>query len=311
MCGIIGYIGERQVVPILIEGLKRLEYRGYDSAGVALIHNGTVEVRRTVGKLRALEESLRHVVLEGTVGVGHTRWATHGRPSEENAHPHRAGTIALVQNGIVENYLELKEKLRQAGRTFQSETDTEVLAHLIDFYFQGDLEAAMRRALQEVKGAYALAAISSADPGKVVAARHSAPLVIGLGKGEFFVASDIPAILNYTRDVIFLNDNEIAVLSREGVKVSNLEGQTITKAVKKILWDLVMAEKGGYKHFMLKEIYEQPRAFSDTLRGRLALEAGNVLLDDIESSTSVQNIERVFLIACGTSWHAALIGKYL
>ncbi|MBI3014973.1 MAG: glutamine--fructose-6-phosphate transaminase (isomerizing) [Candidatus Tectomicrobia bacterium] len=311
MCGIIGYIGERQVVPILIEGLKRLEYRGYDSAGVALIQNGTVEVRRTVGKLKTLEDSLRHVVLEGTVGVGHTRWATHGRPSEENAHPHRAGSIALVQNGIVENYLPLKEKLRQAGRTFQSETDTEVLVHLIDFYFEGDLEAAMRRALREVVGAYALAAVSSDDPEKVVAARHSAPLVIGLGKGEFFVASDIPAILNHTRDVIFLNDNEIAVLSREGVKVSNLEGQPVPKEVKKILWDLVMAEKGGYKHFMLKEIYEQPRAFSDTLRGRLALEAGNVLLDEVQFPTSLQDIEQVFLVACGTSWHAALIGKFL
>ena len=314
MCGIIGYIGKQNVVPILIEGLKRLEYRGYDSAGVAILMNGRIEVRRCAGKLKNLESAIQGESLKGFIGIGHTRWATHGRPSEENAHPHRAGNLVLVHNGIIENYLHLKKELQAEGHDFKSETDTEVLCHLIERYTKKGikLEEAVREALKEVKGSYAIGVINQDYPDKLVAARNGSPLIIGLGKGEFLIASDIPAILNYTRDVIFLEDEEIAILSPDGVIVTDLKGNTVEKEVKKILWNPVMAEKGGYKHFMLKEIYEQPRAIMDTIRGRISHESGKIYLDEIGlSDEDIKKIEKVYLVACGTSWHAALIGKFM
>jgi len=314
MCGIIGYIGNQNSVPILLEGLKRLEYRGYDSAGVAIIMDGSIEVRRCVGKLKNLESAIQGKDLKGSIGIGHTRWATHGRPSEENAHPHRAGNLVLVHNGIIENYLQLKKELLEEGHNFKSETDTEVLCHLVERYTKKGikLEEAVREALKEVKGSYALGVIDQNYPEKLVAARNGSPLVIGLGKGEFFIASDIPAILNYTRDVIFLDDEEFAILSPDGVIVTDLKGQTVEKEVEKVLWNPVMAEKGGYKHFMLKEIYEQPRAIMDTIRGRISHESGKVYLDEIGvSDEDIRKIEKIYLVACGTSWHAALIGKFM
>lgn len=314
MCGIIGYIGTQKVVPILIDGLKRLEYRGYDSAGVAVIIKGNLEVRRSVGKLKNLESSIQGENLAGFIGIGHTRWATHGRPSEENAHPHRAGKLVLVHNGIIENYLLLKRELAAEGHNFKSETDTEVLCHLIERYTKRGmvLEEAVREALKDVKGSYAIGVIHEDYPDKLVAARNGSPLVIGLRKGEFFIASDIPAILNYTRDVIFLDDEEIAILSPDGVVVTDLKGMSVEKEVKKVLWNPVMAEKGGYKHFMLKEIYEQPRAIMDTIRGRISHESGKVYLDEIGlSDEDMKKIERIYLVACGTSWHAALVGKFM
>lgn len=314
MCGIIGYIGKQNSVPILIEGLKRLEYRGYDSAGVAIIMDGEIEVRRSAGKLNKLEAVIQGENLAGSTGIGHTRWATHGRPSEENAHPHRAGNLVLVHNGIIENYLTLKRELQAEGHNFKSETDTEVLCHLIERYTKrGDiLENAVREALKDVKGSYAIGVIHQDYPERLVAARNGSPLIIGLGKGEFFIASDIPAILNYTRDVIFLDDEEIAILSHDGVIVTNLEGIPVDKEVKRVLWNPVMAEKGGYKHFMLKEIYEQPRAIMDTIRGRISHESGKIYLDELGlSEEDLKKIERIYLVACGTSWHAALIGKFM
>ncbi len=314
MCGIIGYIGKQNVVPILIEGLKRLEYRGYDSAGVAILMDGKIEVRRCAGKLKNLESAIQGESLKGFIGIGHTRWATHGRPSEENAHPHRAGNLVLVHNGIIENYLHLKKELQAEGHDFKSETDTEVLCHLIERYTKKGikLEEAVREALKEVKGSYAIGVVNQDYPDKLVAARNGSPLVVGLGKGEFFIASDIPAILNYTRDVIFLEDEEIAILSPDGVIVTDLKGRTVEKEVKKVLWNPVMAEKGGYKHFMLKEIYEQPRAIMDTIRGRISHESGKVYLDDIGlSDEDIKRIGKVYLVACGTSWHAALVGKFM
>jgi glucosamine--fructose-6-phosphate aminotransferase (isomerizing) len=314
MCGIIGYIGKQNVVPILIEGLKRLEYRGYDSAGVAILMNGRIEVRRCAGKLKNLESAIQGESLKGFIGIGHTRWATHGRPSEENAHPHRAGNLVLVHNGIIENYLQLKKELLAEGHEFKSETDTEVLCHLIERYTRKGikLDDAVREALKEVKGSYAIGVINQDQADKLVAARNGSPLVIGLGKGEFFIASDIPAILNYTRDVIFLEDEEIAILSPDGVIVTDQKGNPVEKEVKRVLWNPVMAEKGGYKHFMLKEIYEQPRAIMDTIRGRISHESGKVYLDEIGlSEEDIKKIEKVYLVACGTSWHAALVGKFM
>jgi len=314
MCGIIGYIGKQNAVPILMEGLRRLEYRGYDSAGIAVMRDGMIEVRRSVGKLNNLESALAGEDLMGLLGIGHTRWATHGRPSEENAHPHRAGKLVLVHNGIIENYLSLKRELMEEGHSFKSETDTEVLCHLIERYTKkgNTLEEAVRNALKDVKGTYAIGVIHQEYPDRLVAARNGSPLVIGLGKGEFFIASDIPAILNYTRDMIFLDDGEMAILSLDGVEITNLEGIAIDKGVTRVLWDPVMAEKGGYRHFMLKEIYEQPRAIMDTIRGRISHETGTVYLDELGLSVEdIRGIKRIYLIACGTSWHAALIGKFM
>ncbi|MGH9412562.1 MAG: class II glutamine amidotransferase, partial [Terriglobales bacterium] len=286
MCGIVGYIGPKAVVPVILDGLKRLEYRGYDSAGIAVVRNGTsgpatLEVRRAQGKLRNLEEAIRAQPLTGNYGIGHTRWATHGRPTEENAHPHRDchDEIVVVHNGIIENYLVLKRALAAQGHTFRTETDTEVIAHLIEEHMRtgaADLETAVLAALPRLSGVYALAIISTRDPDKIVAVRNGPPAVVGLGPDEFFVASDIPAILHHTRDVFFLADGDVAVLTRHGVRLMDFSGHPVNREITHITWDPILAEKGGFKHFMLKEIYEQPRAVRDTLLGRLSLDLGEV-----------------------------------
>jgi glucosamine--fructose-6-phosphate aminotransferase (isomerizing) len=311
MCGIIGYIGEDNAVPILIEGLKRLEYRGYDSAGIAIINNAQLAIRKAVGKLKNLEEVVANDSPTGTIGIGHTRWATHGRVTELNAHPHETEGFVLVHNGIIENYLALKEKLSAEGHEFRTETDTEVIVHLIAKHFTGNLTTAVHMALREVVGAYAIAVLSTDDPNTVVGARSGCPLVVGLGQGAYFLASDVPAVLNHTREVIFLDDGEVATLTREGVRVSGLDGQMVTKDIRHVTWDPIMAEKGGYKHFMLKEIFEQPRAVLDTFRGRVLPETGDAALDLGRAAHALAQARRVLLVACGTSWHAALIGKYM
>ncbi len=314
MCGIIGYIGKEDAVPILIEGLKKLEYRGYDSSGVAVIRDGRLEVRRAVGKLQNLETMLRAEAIPGRIGIGHVRWATHGRPSEENAHPHRAGSIVVVHNGIIENYTALKAELSVRGRTFQSETDTEVIAHLIDSMSRKgvSLEQAVREAVGRLEGAYAIAVIDEHNPETVVGARRGSPLVIGLGQGEYFIASDIPAILHRTRDVLFLNDDEMAILSDDGVRITDLAGSAVTREMTRVLWNPVMAEKGGYRHFMLKEIHEQPRAIMDTIRGRISQDTGAIHLEELEIAPErLKAVKKIFIVACGTSWHAGLVGKYM
>lgn len=315
MCGIVGYIGAREAVPVIVDGLRRLEYRGYDSAGVAVLSNEKcVEVRRASGKLRNLEEVIRNKPLSGLYGIGHTRWATHGRPTEENAHPHRdcKGEIVVVHNGIVENYLSLRKQLTAEGHSFKTETDTEVIAHLVEKHLNGSLEHAVRAALKQVSGVFAVSVISSSDPHKIVAARSGPPVVIGLGRDEFFVASDVPAILSHTRDMVFLNDGDVAVVTPDGVQLTDLDGRTVHRQVSHILWDPIMAEKGGYKHFMLKEIFEQPRAIKDTMLGRVGLESGRVFLDEVDiSEAEFRSFEQVKIVACGTSWHAGLAGKYI
>jgi glutamine---fructose-6-phosphate transaminase (isomerizing) len=317
MCGIVGYIGGKQVVPILVEGLRRLEYRGYDSAGVAVVRNGGIEVRRSAGKLARLEDALRTAPLAGDYGVGHTRWATHGRPTEENAHPHRddTGRTVVVHNGIIENYLELKQELTGAGHTFQSETDTEVVAHLVAHALRNgssSLELAVQQVLGRVRGLFALVLMSADDPDKIVAVRNGPPIVVGLGENEYFVASDIPPILAHTRDVVFLDDREMAVITRQGVTFTDFDGLSRAKAPQRVAWDPVMAEKGGYKHFMLKEIVEQPWAARETVLGRVSEESGRVFLEEMTiPEDDLRSIDRVVLLACGTSWHAALIGKFL
>lgn len=315
MCGIVGYIGNRRSVPIILDGLKRLEYRGYDSAGIAVLDaESHLDIRRASGKLRNLEEAIRVSPLEGSYGIGHTRWATHGRPTEENAHPHRdcSGNIVVVHNGIVENFLALKHQLQGEGHKFVTETDTEVIAHLVEKHFSGDLEEAVRRAVKEVSGVFALVVIAATDPHKIVAARQGPPVVVGLGDKEYFVASDVPAILSHTRDMFFLADGDIAVLTEDGVKLTDFHGKTVKRAVQRILWDPVMAEKGGYKHFMLKEIFEQPRSVRDTMLGRVGQETGRIFLDEMDiSPREFREIEHVKIVACGTSWHAALAGKFM
>ena len=316
MCGIVGYIGEKRVVPIVIEGLKRLEYRGYDSAGLAVIDQGRMVIHRSVGKIKELENALWGSTLGGTIGLGHTRWATHGRPTEENAHPHTdcTGDLVVVHNGIIENYLALKEKLLAEGHFFRSETDTEVIAHLIEKYLKEDrdIEVATRRALNDVTGAYAIGVLWKGDPNRIVGAKCGSPLVVGLGQGDFFFASDIPAILNHTRNVLFLNDEEMVVLTRDGVHVTTLQGELVQRPVEKVLWSPILAEKGGYKHFMLKEIYEQPRAVRDTIRGRFSEESGQIFFEGMEAlDEALPEVQKVSLIACGTAWHAALVGKFM
>ena len=315
MCGIVGYIGNRKSVPIILDGLKRLEYRGYDSAGIAVLTgDNQLDVRRASGKLRNLEEAIRVSPLDGSYGIGHTRWATHGRPSEENAHPHRdcTGNIVVVHNGIVENFLALKHLLQTEGHAFVTETDTEVIAHLIEKYFDGNLEDAVRRAIRDITGVFALVVIASSDPHKIVAARQGPPVVVGLGDGEYFVASDVPAILSHTRDMFFLSDGDVAVLTADGVRLTDFTGKPIKRQVSHILWDPIMAEKGGYKHFMLKEIFEQPRAVRDTMLGRVGQESGRIFLDEMDiSPREFREFEHVKIIACGTSWHAALAGKFM
>ncbi len=314
MCGIIGYIGEKQAPQILIEGLKRLEYRGYDSAGLAVVDNGIVKIKRNEGKLGQLERALSEHPLHGKVGIGHTRWATHGKPSETNAHPHKAGSVVVVHNGIIENYLDLKKMLEKEGHTFKSETDTEIISHLIQSYlFKGkDFEQSVRNALKKIKGSYAIGAICQDEPEKLVAARRESPLVIGLGEKEWFIASDVPAFLPYTRKVVFLDDEEMAVVDKNGVKLSTLSGEKVSKTVQTINWSPSMAEKGGFKHFMLKEIFEQPRALIDTFRGRIEEEKGAIFLEDCNlPAQELKQIEKIFIVACGTSWHAATVGKFM
>jgi len=317
MCGIVGYVGNKQVVPVIIDGLRKLEYRGYDSAGIAVVDEyHDLEIRRAEGKLRNLEEAIRLKPLDGTYGIGHTRWATHGRPTEENAHPHRdcTGRVVVVHNGIIENYLQLKERLRGQDHRFVTETDTEIVAHLIEEYLKtsDSFAKAVRRAVGDLKGIFALSILSADEPDMIIAVRQGPPVVIGLGDGEYFVASDIPPILQHTRDVFFLGDGEIAILTRDAVSVTDFDGNSVEPAIQRITWDPIMAEKGGFKHFMLKEIYEQPRAVRDTVQGRISLDTGRVYLDEMNITESdFSAFTNVKIAACGTSWHAGLVGKYM
>jgi glutamine---fructose-6-phosphate transaminase (isomerizing) len=322
MCGIVGYVGNKRVVPVIIDGLKRLEYRGYDSAGIAVSGNGEgLQIRRAEGKLRNLEEVIRLKPLDGTYGIGHTRWATHGRPTEENAHPHRdcSGRVVVVHNGIIENYVALKRKLIEEGHRFTTETDTEVIAHLVEKYFlksanghHPSLEEAVRKAVGQLTGVFALAVIAVDEPNKIVAARNGPPAVIGLGKDEYFVASDVPAILYHTRDLFFLADGDLAVITPQGVQLTDFNGQPIVRQVQHVTWDPIMAEKGGFKHFMLKEIYEQPRAVRDTTLGRISQETGHVFLDEMEiTEAEFKAAKKINIAACGTSWHSAQAGKFM
>jgi glucosamine--fructose-6-phosphate aminotransferase (isomerizing) len=314
MCGIVGYVGGKDAVPVILDGLRRLEYRGYDSAGIAVVRGGLLERRRSAGKLGNLAASLAREPLSGEWGVGHTRWATHGRPTEENAHPHQdcAGRIVVVHNGIIENHLELKLRLGASGHRFLTQTDTEVIAHLVESLYRGSLEDAVREALRQVLGVYAVVLLHRDEPHRLVAARMGPPLVVGLGDGERFVASDVPALLPHTRDFVFLEDGDVASVDPRGLRVTTLAGAPVARAPQRIAWDPVQAEKGGYRHFMLKEIHEQPRAMRDTLLGRISLEEGEVHLEELgPAAERLREASRVVLLACGTSWHAALVGKFL
>ena len=324
MCGIVGYVGKKRVVPVIIEGLRKLEYRGYDSAGIAVAgngNNGAMQLRRAEGKLRNLEEVIRLKPLEGTYGIGHTRWATHGRPTEENAHPHRdcTGKIVVVHNGIVENYLSLKKKLIEEGHKFSTETDTEVIAHLIEknIYSKANghrpsLEEAVRKTVKQLTGVFALGVLSEEEPNKIVAARNGPPVVIGLGDDEYFVASDVPALLAHTRDLFFLHDGDMAVITPSGVQLTDFDGRPVKRDVQHVTWDPIMAEKGGFKHFMLKEIYEQPRAVRDTTLGRVSLDSGKVFLEEMDiTEAELRSAQKINIAACGTSWHAGLAGKFM
>ncbi len=313
MCGIIGYIGGRNAISIVMDGLKRLEYRGYDSAGIAFFEDDKISVRRCKGKISALEAITGTLTKPSNLAIGHTRWATHGKPSDENAHPHRSGGIVVVHNGIIENYVELKHALQAEGFIFSSETDSEVLCHLINKHAaRAPLEEAVRRAIREVTGAYAFAVINEKEPDKIIAVRKESPLVIGLGDGEYFLASDVPAFLSHSKEVIFLENNEIAVLHKGGVIVTDFDGKHLHKNVSFISWSPSMAEKGGYRHFMLKEIYEQPRAIADTLQGRIFPDRGEVALEEFGLDPAVvKGTDRIFIVACGTSYHAGMAGKYM
>ncbi|UCE79699.1 MAG: glutamine--fructose-6-phosphate transaminase (isomerizing) [Nitrospiraceae bacterium] len=313
MCGIIGYLGTKNAVEIILEGLKRLEYRGYDSAGIAYAGNQTIDVIRCKGKIKDLKALVEDKKVSSSVAIGHTRWATHGKPSEENAHPHRSGDIVIAHNGIIENYVDIKHKLMTKGYHFTSETDTEVVCHLIEDYRERhSLEEAVREAVKEIKGAYALAICDEKEPHKVIGVRKDSPLVVGIGDNEYFIASDVPAFLNYARDVMFLDEEEIVVITPEGVMITDFEGNAVQKEITSITWSPAMAEKGGYRHFMLKEIFEQPRAVSDTIRGRFSLETGDINLDEFGISRDrLEKVKKISIVACGTSWHAALIGKYM
>ncbi len=314
MCGIMGYVGQREAAPLLFQGLKRLEYRGYDSAGIAAFTNGHIAIRRAVGKLAQLDQLLQAEPLPGSVGIGHTRWATHGPPSEENAHPHRAGDVVVIHNGIIENYLELRHELMGKGRTFSSETDTEVIAHLIDQYLQEghSFREATRTALRHLSGSFALVALSERNPETLLTAKNATPIVIGLGEEESFVASDIPALLDYTRRVLFLDDGEMAEVSRQGVAISDFSGRPIEREPRHITWDPITAQKSGYKHFLLKEIHEQPQAIIDTMRSRILEESGEIALGELtDHLPALDAVRRATLVACGTAWHACLVGKFL
>jgi glutamine---fructose-6-phosphate transaminase (isomerizing) len=328
MCGIVGYVGKKSVVPVIIEGLRKLEYRGYDSAGIAVAgcgngngqKNGALQLRRAEGKLRNLEEVIRLKPMEGTYGIGHTRWATHGRPTEENAHPHRdcTGKIVVVHNGIVENYLSLKKKLIEEGHKFSTETDTEVIAHLIEKALsqtnghKPSLEDAVRKTVKQLTGVFALGVLSEDDPDKLIVARDGPPVVIGMGDHEYFVASDVTALLSHTRDIYFLQDGDMAILTLGGVQLTDFDGKPIVREIQHVTWDPIMAEKGGFKHFMLKEIYEQPRAVRDTTLGRVSLDSGKVFLEEMDiTEDELRNVQKINIAACGTSWHAALAGKFM
>ncbi|HMD41976.1 MAG TPA: glutamine--fructose-6-phosphate transaminase (isomerizing) [Candidatus Acidoferrum sp.] len=316
MCGIVGYIGSKKVTAVIVEGLRKLEYRGYDSAGIAVVGaDGKLHLRRASGKLRNLEEAIRKSPIEGTYGIGHTRWATHGRPTEENAHPHRdcTGQYVVVHNGIIENYFELKETLQKEGHKFVTETDTEVVAHLVEKYAKDlPFEDAVRKTLRELRGIYALVFLSAKDPQKLIAARMGPPSVIGLGEGEYFVASDIPALLEHTREIFFLQDGDVAVLTATGVRVTDLDGKPVERPAHHVSWDPIMVEKGGYKHFMQKEIFEQPRAVRDTMLGRISQDTGKMFIDEIGlTEPQLCEFENVRIVACGTSWHAGLAGKFM
>jgi glutamine---fructose-6-phosphate transaminase (isomerizing) len=318
MCGIVGYVGKKQVVPLIIDGLRKLEYRGYDSAGIAVVdENHQLHVRRAKGKLRNLEEALHSKPIDGTYGLGHTRWATHGRPTEENAHPHRdcSGRVIVVHNGIIENYLQLKDDLRKKDHRFATETDTEIVAHLIEEHLKSGIgfEAAVRKTVNELRGIFALSMLSADEPDTIISARLGPPAVIGMGEGEYFVASDIPAILEHTRDVFFLGEREIAVMTRDSVRVTDFAGNPVEPKTQHITWDPIQVEKGGFKHFMLKEIYEQPRAVRETVEGRISLDTGRVFLDEFKNITEAdfKNFNSIKIAACGTSLHAGLAGKYM
>src|SRR5687767_12296787 len=314
MCGIVGYVGAREAVPGIIERLRRLEYRGYDSAGVAVVQNCEMHRRRSVGKLKNLEDSLAAEPMSGAFGIGHTRWATHGRPSEENAHPHQDchGKIVVVHNWIIENYLQLKTRLAEKGHQFVTQTDTEVVAHLVESLYEGDLQAAVQKAVKQLEGIYALVLMHRDEPQKLVAARMGPPLVVGLADGERFLASDIPALLPYTRQFLFLEDGDVVTVTPGAHAIVGADGKSVTRDPQQITWDPVQAEKGGYRHFMLKEIHEQPRAVRDTLLGRIGLDEGEVHLEELGAAAGeLKRAKRVMLLACGTSWHAALVGKYL
>ncbi|MBI2150110.1 MAG: glutamine--fructose-6-phosphate transaminase (isomerizing) [Acidobacteria bacterium] len=314
MCGIFGYVGPRDPVPIIMSGLRSLEYRGYDSAGIAIIRDQTLTVRRCSGKLKNLEDLLAKKPVSGQFGLGHTRWATHGRPTEENAHPHRdcKGRIVVAHNGIIENYLSLKRKLLEEGHKFTTETDTEVIAHLIEKHFAGNLEEAVVKTLAQLKGLFAFTCVSADDPQKIVAVREGAPIVVGSVDGEGFVASDVPAVLPYTRSILFLDEHEVAVVARDGIRLLGADGKAREPKFNHITWDPIMAEKGGYKHFMLKEIYEQPTAIGNTVLGRYSLDTSTVHLEDAAFTEDAwKSFGSVRILACGTSWHAALAGKYM
>lgn len=313
MCGIIGYIGNKNAIPIVIDGLKRLEYRGYDSAGIAYLIDGKIDVKRCKGKINDLENIVGKLNVWSNLAIGHTRWATHGRPSDENAHPHRSGGIVVVHNGIIENYINLKHELQEEGFQFTSETDTEVLCHIINKYSRANpLEEAVRITLKDIKGSYAFAAINEDEPDKIVIVRHESPLVIGFGEGEYFFASDVPAFLSYSKDVIFLENNEMAVIHKDGVIVTDFDKKPLSKNIVTISWSPSMAEKSGYRHFMLKEIYEQPRAIADTIRGRVFPEKGNIAIEEFGfTSDDIKKIDKIFIVACGTSYHAGIVGKYI
>ena len=314
MCGIIGYVGPQQAAEILVDGLRRLEYRGYDSAGVAVLHGGEIGLRRAVGKLRNLDTSLAVEPVPGCTGIGHTRWATHGRPSEPNAHPHVVGKIAVVHNGIIENHMALRKELQADGAVFSSETDTEIFSHLVDRAVSGGMSVieAVRAATARVHGAYAIAVIHQDQPDHVIVAKQQSPLILGVGKGEMFAASDIPAILQHTRDVVYLEDGDLAELRSDGFTLQRFaDGSPVQRPVATVDWSPVAAEKGGFKHFMLKEVHEQARAITDTIRGRISLETGSCYLDDLGlSQADLEGLRRIVIVACGTSWHSGLVGKH-
>jgi glucosamine--fructose-6-phosphate aminotransferase (isomerizing) len=314
MCGIVGYIGNNEAVPVLLDGLGRLEYRGYDSAGVTIVSQGKLKTTKAVGRLAKVGEILSAHPLPGKVGIGHTRWATHGRPSDRNAHPHQdcRKKISVVHNGIIENYQELKEWLQEKGHIFSSETDTEVIPHLIEEFFDGDLVASVRKALTKLEGAYAMVVLEESHPDQIVVARKASPLILGAGRGENFIASDIPAVLPYTRDIYILEDGEMAVITADRIVISDFSGKPVQKEIFHVEWDVAAAEKGGYEDFMLKEIHEQPRAVKDTLTGKLDRQSHRVILSGVNLTADfIQNLRRIHIVACGTAYHAGLVGKYL